>query len=138
LEAVFALTRENGQLLDLWVEGPLAHTPEWKHVRELVETHADWSEQRILAELRAAGARVLPDDPDAERTVRATARALEVFLGPVSVESIYFEGRLPFSSELAPLWWRVAISTAPDSIWPSSYDLIVEPFEGRLIMLDAG
>ena len=101
-------------------------------IRELVEAHPEWSEERALAELNRAGARFGPEKKDELlKTVRL--EKYERFIGHFTIKSVEFAALSePHEGNFAFLWWRIKLDVELSGGSHTEYSLIFEPFEGKL------
>jgi hypothetical protein len=136
LEAEYQFSKESGRLLEVFIKGQLSHSSELERIAQSVDDHPEWSDRRILAELTVKGARTLVGaSPSADFAI-ATATALEPFLGSITVKSVQFKTRIKeLAGDPALLQWGLILETVPKDITPSTYGLVFEPFEGKLLWL---
>ncbi len=115
---------ENPEVVMAWMGGPFL-TCRLDRLLEAVSKHADWTDARILTELRSSGAKFGPDRK--EEFIRSLPIAkLKPFVGEIEVRSVEFEVR--------ELTWLVRLTwhDREGHVDQKSF-LIFEPFEGRLI-----
>jgi len=104
-------------------------------MRKLVDAHPKWSDQKILEQLSAKGAKFGPNDKTALLSVLPLER-LEPFLGKLTVRSAEFQIRHKQpDGTLALLSWNLEIEASSASGERSSYFVSVEPFGGKINLL---
>jgi hypothetical protein len=147
LTATFSVP-PNEPLFGFRASGPLVHTELLWRLKEQANAHLEWSDERLLALLRNAGAETLPEhlgDPYA--VFESKALSLEPFIGAVTCESVDFCLRDPHAFVLnfanppdesrhpARFEWVVQIRVG--QLGNRLYILSYEPFEGKLVSISA-
>lgn len=128
-------------LSELRASGPFVNTDQHHHLVEEVDRHSDWSDEQVLHTLRENGAHFTPDQGKLpERLLEQRVSALRPFVGSVTTSAIEFEirkeDREP-GDQAAQLYWRVTINVGASPGRPTQFEVLFEPFEGRLIEIAA-
>lgn len=115
---------EGREMIMAWMGGPFL-TCSLDRLLGVVGKHPDWTEARILTELRSSGAKFGPDRK--EKFVRSLPIAnLKPFVGEIEVRSVEFDVRQ--LTWLVRLTWHDREGHVDERPF-----LVFEPFEGRLI-----
>jgi hypothetical protein len=129
-----------------WSSGTFVHTVELERLKQEANEHFEWSDKRMLARLRNAGAMVLPDQiVDPTVFFKQKILLLEPFIGPTACESVQFHLRDPNvyiadwsnpnpideTRHAAGFEWEVQLRAGP--LKERLYVIHYEPFEGKLI-----
>jgi hypothetical protein len=117
----------HGEVLMAWMGGPFL-TCRLDGLLEVVSKHPDWTDTRILNEMRSSGAKFGPDRRGEFVRLLPIAR-LRPFLGEIEVRSVEFEARK--LTWLVRLTWRDREGHVDQKPF-----LVFEPFEGRLIQFN--
>jgi hypothetical protein len=123
------------RILRFVLDGDLACSRQNKALRDLVETHPEWSEEEAIRAMKQAGARYGPrDQEDFLKAIRLDR--FEGLLGRLQTRLVAFQGLSPdHLGNFASLFWVVqAESILPDGTH-RKYGFRFEPFEGKLIGL---
>jgi len=102
-----------------------SESPELKTLRELVESHPDWSDNQVASALKQAGARFGTEEKKAFISILPFGKT-ERFLGHLKITSV----------ELRKLYWRVEAEAHFSYGTSARYIFTFEPFEGKLTSLD--
>jgi hypothetical protein len=115
---------EDREVFMAWMSGPFL-TCRLDRLLAAVKKHPDWTDARILAELRSSGAKFGPDRKEAFVSSLPIAK-LKTFVGEIEVRSVEFD--------VHELTWlvRVPWHDREGHVDERSF-LVFEPFEGRLI-----
>jgi hypothetical protein len=110
-----------------WMGGPFL-TCRLDRLLEVVKKHPDWTDARILIELRSSGAKFGPDRK--EEFVRLLPIAnLKPFVGEIEVRSVEFQVR--------ELTWLVRLTWHDrEGHVDRGPFLVFEPFDGKLIQFN--
>lgn len=107
-------------------------------LRELVQSHPEWSDDQVVRALKDAGARFGPDEKQAFVDSLPLVNA-ERFLGTLKVTSVEFrhlqDGRNG-SFAASALDWTVRANAHFSDGTEAEYVFGFEPFEGKLIFLE--
>jgi hypothetical protein len=123
-----------GQLRALMVSGPFVRERAEMFEKE-VNNHAEWSDGRVVKELKMAGAKFGPDDR-AEFLRTLPLKALEPCTGRLEVVSADIRVRIGVDGDKreAGLTWVVrAKAYSLDGGYETDCTLMFEPFDGKLI-----
>jgi hypothetical protein len=115
---------EDREMFMAWMGGPFL-TCRLNRLLEVMSKHPEWTDARILAELRSSGAKFGPNRKEELLRVLPIAK-LKPFVGEIEVKSVEFQVR--------ELHWLVRVTwhDRQGHVDQGSF-LIFEPFEGRLI-----
>ena len=126
--------------------GSLVHTAQLERLREEANAHPEWSDSRLIALLRNAGANALPDQvSDPRAAFQAKAITLAPFIGVMTWEFVEFRLRdadayidnpsdpRDDTRHPARLEWRIHVRAGLSG--KTMYLLDYEPFEGRLVRI---
>lgn len=109
--------------------------------QQTVQEHPDWTDERIIEELRAAGAAFGPWNRKGLLS-KVSTNALTPFFGKLQVTSSEFRVvervELPDNADAPPfpmMWWEVRLD--PVNTAKYHYVMTFEPFEGKLMMIRA-
>lgn len=104
-------------------------------MRARVDAHPGWSDQQVTVAMEEAGARFGPTQHDAVlKTV--PVKTLEPFIGALQIDSAEFRLRHRQPPQaIAELYWAVLGRSQIASGRQFQWDLIIEPFHGRLVRL---
>jgi hypothetical protein len=105
--------------------------------RNLVESHPEWSDEQAISALKQAGARFGPNDKDAFLCTLPLDK-MERFLGHLKVTSVEFshlQSGVEHNRTLGRLDWSVHAKAQFSDGTSSDYQLVFEPFQGKLTML---
>lgn len=134
LWARFTFDFETHDLRDVSISGPFVHDRMDK-LKEEVDEHPEWSDEEVVARLKAAGAKFGPDDQEAflralplKKLEPITGR-LEVVLAGLNIRSDPFDHRKP---EALLSWVVHAKCHSADGRYEADSILLFEPFEGAL------
>lgn len=137
LSAAFTFAGD-GSIHQLVVSGPIVHEAENEKLRDLVDSHPDWTREQVMEAFQASGALYGPDKQRALMKELPTS-ALQILLGNFHVISVDFlvrdEAQMNERLPSAELHWVVKVRAAEQKLRPASYFFIFEPFEGRLSQL---
>jgi hypothetical protein len=114
-----------------------AHEQKLTAFRNLVESHPEWSDEHAISALKQAGARFGPDDKDAFLRTLPLDK-MERFLGHLKVTSVEFshlQSGVEHYRTLGRLDWSVHVEAQFSDGTSSDYQLVFEPFQGKLTML---
>jgi hypothetical protein len=123
-----------GRVQELRAYSDAVHEQQLDALRNLVESHPEWSDAQAADALKKAGARFGPSDKEAFINSLPFSKT-ERFLGRLKIESVDFEYPDPkrtgeFASG-ALIWIVRAVGELPDGTHPR-YGFSFEPFEGKL------
>jgi hypothetical protein len=124
---------KSGRVIRLIVEGDLAHSKQNKVIRELAQSHPEWSEDEAVRALKEAGARYGPSEK--EQFLQAIhLEKLTSVLGDLKIRLVEFQGLSPdHVGSFASLFWVVqAEGRFPDGSH-CAYGFSFEPFDGKLM-----
>jgi len=123
----FDLQAQTNELQRAWVSGPLVRC-RLDTLAGNIHENSEWSDARILDELKAAGAAFGPDRKT-EFVRSLPIEKLKPFVGEIQVISTEFQVR--------ELTWLVRAKWhSPDGRFEGDSFLTFEPFEGKLIQFD--
>jgi len=133
--AGFQFDRKDRRLKSLVIVGPYISDRVDRLAKE-VDAHQEWSDAQVIAALKAAGAKLGPDDRAAFLNA-LPLKALEPLTGRLEITSVDFGVRFDPGSEGEPreadLSWMVkAKSRSGGGRHDVEYVMIFEPFEGVL------
>jgi hypothetical protein len=123
----------DGRIHRVIFEGDLAYSPQNKTIRELVESHPEWSEEQANHALKEAGARFGPAEKQQFVDSLHLERA-EKILGHLRIKLVEFQvfSNPDHVGSFASLFWVVhAEGEIPDGTH-RTYGLVFEPFKGKL------
>jgi hypothetical protein len=137
LTANFAFFK-TGNLFMFSCGGSAAGNPAaYDSVKQLVEWHPEWTEERAIAELTKAGAVFGPGEKEKFLSMLPVARLEESF-GKITIVSTEFESLLEeHNSPFALLHWLVKVKVNDPDGSDRMYDMIFEPFKAKLIQIQA-
>ena len=143
--ASITLDRDS-QVERLSAEGPFLQSQRRAAFDRVLQAHPDWSDDERAAELAAAGAEYGPGrEPDIEAKVRPSALEKQVGRG-VSIHIQGFTWKDPDSKDTKGkeakgkagppvIGWRARLEASGPDGRPAQYELVVEPFKGRVISM---
>jgi hypothetical protein len=106
-----------------------------KAISEIVDSHPQWTDKQVIDQLKAAGARFGPDDKEALLNQLPIER-LTPFLGRLRITTAEFHVRHEQDDTPLPLLsWDVEIEGVTSSAEHFSYYMVLEPFNGRVVLL---
>jgi hypothetical protein len=122
----------HGRIIRLIFEGDLACSRQNKAIRELVQSHPEWSEDEATRALKKAGAHYGPDDKQ-QFLQSIHLDKFERVLGRLQIRLVEFQGLSPdhVGNFAAPFWVVQAEGHFPDGT-RRTYGFSFEPFEGKL------
>jgi hypothetical protein len=128
---------EYGRVQEMHAYSDAVHEQQVEDLRQLVESHPDWSNAQAVNALKQAGARFGPDDKEAFVNSLPLDKA-ERFLGKLKITLVEFNypdrDRTGHFAAPALDWTVQAEAELPDGTHPR-YGLRFEPFEGKLTSL---
>lgn len=131
LGADFAFDDDTHDMRSVMMLGTLVLGREHR-LEEEVDQHPEWSEQQIVARLKAAGAKFGPDDREAFRR-SLPLQQLEPLVGRLEVMDYSFSIRTDSDQPVAGIGWSVhAKCYSTDGKFETDSILLFEPFEGTL------
>jgi hypothetical protein len=126
----------HGEILHFVLNGELAHSRQNETLRELVDSHPEWSEKQAIRALKNAGAQYGPAEKQQFIDSLHLDRA-EKALGHLEIKLVEFDG---VSSEhvgnFARFFWIVHAQGQTPGGAHRNYGLSFEPFAGRLTTLN--
>ncbi len=143
LGGVVVYFRQTGQIFRLRASGPLVSSEPNTEIRHRVDEHPEWSDERVMSEIRDAGALLLPDDSkSSERALVSRLMRLTPFLGTIEVREVNFwlrnQAQMDAKLPAAELYWSVAFDVLEaDGRRRRRKSAIFEPFSGNITFVDA-
>ncbi|MGA7909472.1 MAG: hypothetical protein WCA16_18845 [Candidatus Sulfotelmatobacter sp.] len=126
------------RIFKLAVSGPFVNESKTEGVRQLIDSHPEWSDSQVIQALEEKQPQYGPGSKEALLET-VPLRALEPFLGKVRVLSTEFELRSHAQLEeklpSAELQWVIHVEGRMPGRKPLMYYLAVEPFGGKLVLL---
>ena len=112
----------------------LGETPnKLDQLRRRVESHPEWDGERILQELRGAGAAFTPDQKEVFLKTLPLA-PLESFLGRIEITRVEFKiAEEGHEGNFAHLYWLVDVKATAENQPTEDYGLYFDPFDGTLM-----
>ena len=110
----------------------VVHETQLNAVRELVESHPQWSEEKAVQELKKAGALYGPDEK-AQFLASLHLDRAQRFFGPLRITLVQFVGLgKEHVGNFAQLDWTVQTKAEFPDGTHAMYGFTFEPFEGKL------
>ncbi len=113
--------------------GSLSNWSEFEKFSDLVKSHPEWSDAKILERLKEEGARFTPDQKDA-LIAQLPLQRLSGILGPTHLDSVDFKIRDNAYTEVLDLGWTISFSVTAQGV-TKHFFLYIEPFSGRVVDL---
>ena len=120
------------RILRLVFEGDLACSRQNKAIRDLVQSHPEWSEEQGIRALKDAGARYGPADKE-QFLQKVQLEKFAHVLGQLHVKLVEFQGISPdHLGSFASLFWVIQAEAILSDGSHRMYGFSFEPFEGKL------
>lgn len=109
-----------------------------ERTRNLVNSHPEWDDARILKELKEAGARYTPDQKDAFMKSLPLG-PLQTLLGRIQITRVEFKtAEADHEGNFADLSWTVNIRATANGQKTEEYAVNCDPFDGTLDSFSIG